>query len=450
METQQNTSWSDESFFASANGPMRYSLISLWGGSAIAFGLCFFILGLTKTTLFTCGILLVFDLYFDRHIRRQLNDGNALVILMSDVIEAPNFSGQQKRFLWRDIKRISVDSWSGNTQLKFHLKTSAKVSDGRDFWTGNSLATPTLSLSPFSRNDQERLVDALNQRLGLAKSSTSMEIAGCAGDSGIADTPESKRGMMATVGAAIWRTICISLGLLMVLLAGVIAYISLQRGKNDGSGLFLAVVVAGFGLLAIFSGRIPRQFWQATSGTGKVAADVNEIAIEREFQEQLKSSMPHTWVVYGLVGANVLIWVVTLFGGAGFLQTPAERLLAWGGNAASEVQRGEWWRMISAMFLHSGFLHVLMNMVGLVGSGMMVERIYGRQLFALVYLGSGLIGSAMSLHFSGSRRFPSGRPERCSGLSARCSSRSTNIARLCPGYLSGRPCIRPLFSFSIP
>lgn len=139
---------------------------------------------------------------------------------------------------------------------------------------------------------------------------------------------------------------------------------------------------------------------QAPAGGQAVGELVNEIAVEREFQERLKSMAPVPWLTYTLVGLNVLVWLLTLSMGAGFATTGAEKLLVWGGNAASEVQRGEWWRLVSATFLHSGFMHVTMNMIGLAAAAVTVERIYGHRLFALIYFGSGLCGSALSLHFA--------------------------------------------------
>ncbi|MDR7307041.1 rhomboid family intramembrane serine protease [Rhodoferax saidenbachensis] len=126
----------------------------------------------------------------------------------------------------------------------------------------------------------------------------------------------------------------------------------------------------------------------------------DQLAQEKEFHARLKALAPIPWLTYGLIAINAAVWLVTLGYGAGFAGTPAELLLGWGGNAASEVQRGEWWRMASALFLHSGFMHVALNMLGLYSAGVTVERIYGHRLFALLYLGSGLMGSALSLHFS--------------------------------------------------
>jgi rhomboid protease GluP len=127
---------------------------------------------------------------------------------------------------------------------------------------------------------------------------------------------------------------------------------------------------------------------------------VDEAREEQEFLEGLRSLAPHTWMTFGLIVLNVLVWLGTLMLGGSILTSPADKLLLWGGNAASEVQRGEWWRMLSATFLHSGLMHVSMNMLGLYTAGVLVERIYGHRLFLLIYFGSGLLGSALSLHYS--------------------------------------------------
>lgn len=127
---------------------------------------------------------------------------------------------------------------------------------------------------------------------------------------------------------------------------------------------------------------------------------VNTLREERLFQESLVALAPLTWVTYGLIGMNVAIWVAMVASGAGLLQGRSDILLDWGGNSAYLVQQGEWWRLLSAAFLHSGVLHLLMNMIGLWATGVTVERIYGHKFFLLIYLGAGLLGSAASLHFS--------------------------------------------------
>lgn len=161
--------------------------------------------------------------------------------------------------------------------------------------------------------------------------------------------------------------------------------------------------------LAVFADETQEQMLEAINRHLRLAAGgedgpagelINPIAEERRFQEQLKALAPIPWITYLMIASNVIIWGLTVAAGADITHAPTDKLLLWGANAASEVQRGEWWRLLTATFLHNGIMHVTMNMIGLAAAGITVERIYGHRLFTLIYLGSGLIGSALSLHFS--------------------------------------------------
>jgi rhomboid protease GluP len=138
----------------------------------------------------------------------------------------------------------------------------------------------------------------------------------------------------------------------------------------------------------------------AVSGEAPDQTSFNPLTAAREFQSSLKLLTPQPWVVYFIVAINLAVWLAMLNAGAGLSRTSAPMLLQWGGNVAYEVQHGQWWRMLAAVFLHSGPVHLMMNMLGLLGAGVMVERIYGHRLFALLYLSSGLVGSALSMHYS--------------------------------------------------
>ena len=64
------------------------------------------------------------------------------------------------------------------------------------------------------------------------------------------------------------------------------------------------------------------------------------------------------------------------------------------------VSEGEWWRLITATFLHYGPLHLGMNMLVLWFIGPPLEEYFGHGRYMLVYLVSGLAGSAGALIFS--------------------------------------------------
>ena len=66
----------------------------------------------------------------------------------------------------------------------------------------------------------------------------------------------------------------------------------------------------------------------------------------------------------------------------------------------SVVANGDWWRLITSAFLHANILHIAFNMYFLWFIGSAVENAIGRGRFLLVYLISGLAGSAGALVFS--------------------------------------------------
>jgi membrane associated rhomboid family serine protease len=64
------------------------------------------------------------------------------------------------------------------------------------------------------------------------------------------------------------------------------------------------------------------------------------------------------------------------------------------------VAHGEWWRLFTAMFLHASFFHLAINMYSLYFVGSIMEQLIGRWRFLLLYLASGLAGSAGALILS--------------------------------------------------
>jgi membrane associated rhomboid family serine protease len=64
------------------------------------------------------------------------------------------------------------------------------------------------------------------------------------------------------------------------------------------------------------------------------------------------------------------------------------------------VAHGDWWRMVTSMFLHGSFLHIALNMYSLYYVGSILEHVIGRWRFLLLYLASGIAGSAGALVWS--------------------------------------------------
>ncbi|MEZ5066499.1 MAG: rhomboid family intramembrane serine protease [bacterium] len=93
-----------------------------------------------------------------------------------------------------------------------------------------------------------------------------------------------------------------------------------------------------------------------------------------------------------LAGIGVY-WAMSLIAGG-----PADMavLVAFGGNFRPLVWAGEWWRLVVSMFLHAGWLHLLLNGYALFVLGRNVEAFYGPWKLLALFLGSGIAGSFAS------------------------------------------------------
>jgi rhomboid protease GluP len=74
-----------------------------------------------------------------------------------------------------------------------------------------------------------------------------------------------------------------------------------------------------------------------------------------------------------------------------------DHVLLWGMKDAGGLRAGEFWRLVTPVFIHAGPLHLLVNMYSFYALGPAVERFFGSWRLAAVYLLSGVSGVVLSL-----------------------------------------------------
>lgn len=98
-----------------------------------------------------------------------------------------------------------------------------------------------------------------------------------------------------------------------------------------------------------------------------------------------------------LVIINVAMLGMMVASGVGLFAPTAAELVPWGANHGPLTLRGEWWRLITACFVHGGLIHLGFNMYVLWDLGRVTERIYGSLGFLIVYMVAGIGGSFASV-----------------------------------------------------
>jgi membrane associated rhomboid family serine protease len=109
------------------------------------------------------------------------------------------------------------------------------------------------------------------------------------------------------------------------------------------------------------------------------------------------TSPPH--LTYVLIALNVLAYAALTGSGGGFGGTSGT-VFTNGALNAPDVAAGEWWRIVSAGFLHAGLLHLAFNMYFLYFLGTLLEPSIGKLRFGLIYVVSLIGGSVGALLLS--------------------------------------------------
>jgi rhomboid protease GluP len=110
-----------------------------------------------------------------------------------------------------------------------------------------------------------------------------------------------------------------------------------------------------------------------------------------------RRSWSYAPATYVLVGINCLVFLVMVAHHVSAGNPTSDQLLYWGAdNAGNVLLQGQWWRIVTAMFVHVGILHLATNMWCLWNLGLLAEPLMGSTGVLAVYILTGAAGNLLS------------------------------------------------------
>jgi membrane associated rhomboid family serine protease/Flp pilus assembly protein TadD len=102
-------------------------------------------------------------------------------------------------------------------------------------------------------------------------------------------------------------------------------------------------------------------------------------------------------ITHVLFGANIAVFLAMALAGGSVMDFNGEVMVRFGANYGPFTLSGQWWRLLTYMFLHGGLMHIAFNMWCLWSLGALCESLYGRWTFAAIYLITGVAAGLASV-----------------------------------------------------
>lgn len=119
-------------------------------------------------------------------------------------------------------------------------------------------------------------------------------------------------------------------------------------------------------------------------------------AAHERFGKAMSVLGKQSFVTPTIIAVNVAVFIVMMLAGADLIDPNPAIHIRFGSNFGPLTWTGQEWRLLTSAFLHFGLLHIALNMYALYQGGSLVERLYGRTRFVIIYLLSAVAGSVVS------------------------------------------------------
>jgi membrane associated rhomboid family serine protease/Tfp pilus assembly protein PilF len=154
--------------------------------------------------------------------------------------------------------------------------------------------------------------------------------------------------------------------------------------------------------------RCPQCGREFERGFGGSPASVNCPECEERLMQMTRAGVsapgqalvtPSFVITGGLIGLNVLVFAIMVLRGVSPISPSPQQAVAFGADYGPLTLNGQWWRLITSMFVHFGIVHIGLNMWCLWNLGRAAEQLMGRASYLLGYFVSGIFASIVSVYW---------------------------------------------------
>jgi rhomboid protease GluP len=134
----------------------------------------------------------------------------------------------------------------------------------------------------------------------------------------------------------------------------------------------------------------------------KLRQQTSETAAQYEKQAEevdavMNLSRSNLYLTYAIIAINVIVFILMAIDGAGIFEANGFSQVKWGSNYTPLTLSGDWWRLITCVFIHFGIFHLAMNTYAFYMAGVYLEPMLGKAKFILAYLCTGVFASLASI-----------------------------------------------------
>jgi len=122
-----------------------------------------------------------------------------------------------------------------------------------------------------------------------------------------------------------------------------------------------------------------------------------EVKEAQQVDQVMNFSKGGNQITYGIIAINVVVFLLMAFNGVNVMTPTTLDIIKWGANFGPLTLTGDWWRLISCVFIHIGIIHLVFNMYALLMVGVYLEPMLGKVRYITAYLCTGIFASLVSL-----------------------------------------------------